>query len=492
VDSWPALPACPPPVTDGASWVLLPVCLALGVCGLTWMLAQSAVAPLTVGGVAGFTGAVYAAWLRRSVRRSYEQPLQQVLEALRALRQGAPSQPLQETGAPVSRALVRSVNRAATTIDERTRQEQQTLVSVEAAFDRLHSVLQSLQEGVVVVDRDRQVVLANRCARRFLADGGRPIEGRRLLDLLGDDLIGAVRELFARSKDGPAQFAGVAVGDRICDLSLVQVRSSQTNADIGSVLVLVDVSGGHEVTKLKDDFLSSVSHEMRTPLTNITAFTEILGSMSPSNEKEWREFVGIIGDESRRLSRLVDHVLEYSRLESSKTSFQFTDVDATSLVRGLTVQFADAARGAGITLRAEAADGLQVHADAGRLNHVLSHLVGNGLKFAPRGGRITVQATCGGDHVQFSVDDDGPGVPADHRQSVFDKFHQVGDVMTDKPKGTGLGLAICRRTVDLMHGAIWCEQSELGGARFCFVLPKPGAQRVLSANVSGTHKAAGG
>src|SRR5262249_7491935 len=156
---------------------------------------------------------------------------------------------------------------------------QANLHSVEMQFDRLHAVLQSLGEGVVVIDMLHEVLLANPAARALLDGGGKPIEGRPLVSLLRGSLkerLASTLRQMSQQDRGRAEVFGLHVGDRVFDVSVVRVRSDRPESDFGSVVVLADVTRNHEIARLKDEFLSSVSHELRTPLTNICAFSEIL------------------------------------------------------------------------------------------------------------------------------------------------------------------------------------------------------------------------
>ena len=214
---------------------------------------------------------------------------------------------------------------------------------------------------------------------------------------------------------------------------------------------------------------------MRTPLTNICAFAEILEQVSPQeNEKDWREFLGIVTAESERLRALVDDVLELSRMQNCAAAFDFEPVDVGALAARVVGTFRDRAAMSQLQLDlATHGDDLVCHGDEQRLHQVLVRLLDNALKFTPAGGRVRVDVEAGAGTVDVAVSDSGLGIPPQHREAVFERFRQLGDEATGKPKGTGLGLAICRGIVDGMGGAMWCEDSELGGAKLRFYLPVP-------------------
>ncbi|MDD3764104.1 MAG: sensor histidine kinase [Nevskiales bacterium] len=228
-----------------------------------------------------------------------------------------------------------------------------------------------------------------------------------------------------------------------------------------------------ELDQLKDEFMSTVTHELRTPLTSIRAFSEILADNPALDPDERARYLGIIIRETERLTRLINQVLDFARLEQGEAQWRIEPValgaaigDAAASVRQL---FDDA----GVALEVgPVPDDWWVRADADRLQQVLLNLLGNALKFAPpRRGRVEVSATRDGASVCVAVDDNGPGVAAQDVETVFEKFRQSGSNLTAKPQGTGLGLPISRHIVERFGGRIWVQPRSGGGASFRFTLP---------------------
>ncbi|MBK8101100.1 MAG: PAS domain-containing protein [Planctomycetes bacterium] len=370
------------------------------------------------------------------------------------------------------------------------RDHEARLLAMELSLDRVRSVLEALLEGVLVVDAAGEVVLANPAARRAMPDGTQSPEGRPLWDVLCSELARRARDAFEALRDEDARrqvadsqirYSAIPCGDRVYDLTAVPVRSARSGHDFGTVFLLVDATRGHELARLKDRFLSSISHELRTPLTNIVAYAEILASMMPGESIEWPEFVRVILDEGKALSRMVDGVFDYLQLESGDARFENAELDATALAREVVVDIAgkSAATGVDLELKVEGSPPLVV-ADAARLRQVCSNLIDNGLKFTPSGGKVVVTVAERDGSWSLRIDDTGPGVPTQQRQAVFEKFSQLPDHLTDKPTGTGLGLATARVIVARFGGMIWCEDSPLGGGGFVVVLPGVGQPRLLA------------
>ncbi len=450
----------------------LGMAIALGALASRWSAVGGAIA---VAAFAVLACALTACMVGRRLGARYEVSIEQTIRALDAVRDGAVAKvPL--VGPPDMQALMRKVNLATSAADERKRQSQANLISLEVAFDRIHSVLNSLSEGVIVIDGMREVVIANPAARARLRSDQKIIDGRLIVDLLDGELrqhIESGLEMLPQSSDGRILLTGIGHGGRVLDVSIVRVKSNRTDQDFGTVLVLVDVTATHEMARLKDRFLSSVSHELRTPLTNICSFAELLDQqLREGSAEECGEFAGIIQKEGRRLSSLVDDVLDYNALENGTNAWDDVDVDVIDVVRTASERVRSTATEKNVRFVVGDLRGEQhVRGDREQLLKVTFKLLDNALKFTPAGGavRIDVRAVAG--FVQVSVSDSGIGVLPEHREAIFEKFTQIGDTLTDKPSGAGLGLAISRRIVDRAGGKIWCSESDLGGATLSFVLP---------------------
>jgi len=228
-----------------------------------------------------------------------------------------------------------------------------------------------------------------------------------------------------------------------------------------------------ELDRLKDDFVSTVTHELRTPLTSIRAFSEILRDNPALDEEERLRFLNIVIQESERLSRLINQVLDLAKLESGRAEWQVSRIDPGALVEECVETTRQLFRERDVVVETRVpGDVPAVLADHDRLVQVLLNLLSNAAKFAPPvSGRVVVALAAGGGEVRVSVADNGPGIaPGDHAL-IFEKFRQAGDAMTDRPSGTGLGLPISRQIVEHLGGRLWVESEPGQGATFTFALP---------------------
>ncbi len=233
-----------------------------------------------------------------------------------------------------------------------------------------------------------------------------------------------------------------------------------------------------ELDRLKDEFVSMVSHELRTPLTSIRAFGEILLGNRDVSPAQQQEFLQVIVKESERLTRLINQVLDLSRIESGWGDWQLKDLDLRDVV-------ADAVSATSQLFSDRRVDLVQslpdtpcpLKGDSDRLIQLVINLLSNAVKFTnPERGPVRLELQLDSPWVELRVSDCGPGIPLHERQRVFEKFHQISDQQAGKPKGSGLGLAICKRIVDLHWGRIDVDSEPGQGATFTVRLPEAGGE----------------
>jgi signal transduction histidine kinase/CheY-like chemotaxis protein len=223
--------------------------------------------------------------------------------------------------------------------------------------------------------------------------------------------------------------------------------------------------------QVKTNFLANVTHELRTPLTSIRSFAEILLKFPDEESANREEFLQIIATEADRLARLIEDVLDITKIESGHMDWSFSSVEVASLLSFCARSVGPLAAAKNLSLRLELPSALPpVRADRDRIAQVLNNLLANALKFTER-GEITVGAAAGDEHVRVYVSDTGPGIPEAEREQIFEKFHQISNGLAAKPRGTGLGLAISAEIVASHGGRIWVDSAPGRGSTFHFTLP---------------------
>ncbi|MGH9632168.1 MAG: ATP-binding protein [Bryobacteraceae bacterium] len=235
-----------------------------------------------------------------------------------------------------------------------------------------------------------------------------------------------------------------------------------------------------ELDRMKSRFISTVSHEFRTPLTSIKAFAEILLDSPGGDPATRKRFLEIIDTESDRLSRLISDLLDLAKIESGSAYWRMADMDLQRIIVETVATFAPTASKKQVSLEVIESEPQPIHADRDRIQQVVTNLLSNAVKFSPSGGLILVSnerchlsgplTALPGDYVRVGVRDCGPGIPPEDRHKVFERFYQGANIRP-AGTGTGLGLAISREIVLHHKGEIWVE-SELGqGSTFFFTVP---------------------
>lgn len=331
--------------------------------------------------------------------------------------------------------------------------------------DQLANVLASMTDGVITFDADGRVILSNPPARELLAPEGNGFDAL-------DDLPPAVGELFrAVLATGERQYGEFPVGQRVIAARLAACRDGSGEVE-AVVAVFQDVTRERRLEELRRDFVATVSHELRTPLTLAQGYAEALRDDVTVDPAQRRECLEIILDETNRLRRLVDDLLDLSLLEKGQLALDKGPVDLAAVARRVIGKVAPAARleGKDITVTTEGVLPL-AYGDEDRLEQVLFNLVDNALRHSPAGSPVRVTLSRDGDAARVTVADDGPGIPERDLPFIWQRFYRVNKARTRSDGGTGLGLAIVKNLVEAHGGRVSVESEPGRGAVFGFTVP---------------------
>ena len=348
--------------------------------------------------------------------------------------------------------------------------------------NRMEATLESLSAGLVLVGTNGKIMLMNPSAEAMLGVRGVEEVGRPFEEFITDERVKDMLRLAVSSHQEVPQAEITVVQEngengsqreRFLQAQTALVRSADTGETIGVALVFNDITEIRSVERMKAAFVSTISHELNTPLTAIKGFVTTL-----RQDKEGfydlhtrQEFYQIVDVECDRLSRLIGNLLNLSRIESGRSlelDLQQVSVDAL-------VQHAAEAHRAYAKqheVATEVFPGLPpIVADAEKIDQVLTNLISNAIKFSPKGGRVIVAAVPDDGFVRFSVQDHGVGIPDGHLPHIFDYFHRVDNRDTRSTYGAGIGLYLVKHLVEA-HGGTVSVESELGkGSTFIFRLP---------------------
>jgi signal transduction histidine kinase/DNA-binding response OmpR family regulator len=242
---------------------------------------------------------------------------------------------------------------------------------------------------------------------------------------------------------------------------------------LGYVRTIHDITLEKEVDLMKSEFISTVSHEFRIPLTSIKGYIDLIleGDAGDINETQ-QEFLAIVKKNSDRLINLINDFLDISRIESGRIQFKMVSLNIGEVIEEVITSFRELMERKGMILNLSILEGLsQVRADRDRIIQVLNNLVSNAIKYTDAGGKITIAVRQDGNHLVISVSDTGAGISPEDQRNLFDKFYRVDSTLTQEIGGSGLGLSICKTIVEKHDGDIWVN-SEVGkGSTFSFSLP---------------------
>lgn len=372
------------------------------------------------------------------------------------------SQPTHEFGRDEIGAMARAVDHAVRQLSD----ERDALSAERAHFD---TMLASMIEGVLLVDADRRLVLANSAARRILdlpaLDAG---AGRHYKDLVTEPDVTA---LLASALLGEAPPTREVRIHRLPGRAFVATAARVDDESGGAVLVLHDVTDLRKADQIRRDFVANVSHELRTPLTAVRGYVEALIDQ-PADEANRRRFLDVIARHTLRMERLVHDLLRLARLDAGQEPLERTDVQLASVIGDVTTDMADALARRGQSVALDVApDAARLGGDAGKLHDIFRNLIENASQYGPEGAPIDIQARRAGDRIVIEVADRGPGIPPADLTRVFERFYRADPSRARESGGTGLGLAIVRHLVQLHGGAVSAHLRDGGGTIVRVELP---------------------
>jgi two-component system phosphate regulon sensor histidine kinase PhoR len=335
-------------------------------------------------------------------------------------------------------------------------------------------MLAGMREGVLLLGEDRRVDRMNAAFREmFYLSTGDP-QGKSLLELIRhSELKSLVDDAFdARGgAEGEIDVGGLSPRRLLVRATFIE--------GVGVLAVFFDVTEIRALEVLRREFVANVSHELRTPVTAVLSAAETARMIAARDPAKAEPFLEIIERNAERLRRLIEDLLDLSRIESNKLKLVPETVELTSFLPMTTALFKERATARRITLTVTASAGVRVRADRRALEQVVTNLVDNAIKYVRDGDEVRVLAEKVGDDVRIVVADSGEGIAAEHLPRLFERFYRVDAGRSRDKGGTGLGLAIVKHLAESMGGAIAVESSRAGatvlgfpsGTAFIVTLP---------------------
>jgi two-component system phosphate regulon sensor histidine kinase PhoR len=386
-----------------------------------------------------------------------------IAEAAKRYADGDFSRPARDYGAD-------EIGTVARVLDESIRDIGRRAEELATDRARMQAILGGMAEGVLVVNTQGHVQLANRAAQRMLRLQDES-EGRHYLEIIRNpDIAAQISAALVGGEEGQSLELPLPHG------VIVTVRSASVRADraTGAVVVLHDITELRRADRVRRDFVANVSHELRTPLTAVRGYVEALldgGSDAASS----RRFLEIISRHTMRMERLVRDLLRLARLDAGQEPRETVACSVSALFVGVEGDLLTTLEARDVRVeRAIAADAQTVHGDPAGLHDLLRNLLENAVNYSPEGGTVTMSARREGDSLLMTVADTGPGIPESDLTRVFERFYRVDKARSRSdrdPGGTGLGLAIVKHLVEQHGGRVTAANGAGGGAVFTVELP---------------------
>ena len=345
--------------------------------------------------------------------------------------------------------------------------------STEREGNQLKSIIESMREGVIVISREEDLILVNDAAKEMFGIDDAAIDRPYMETVRNPDLQRLISRMQKKKKSATQEISVLYPRERSY---LVSVRVSPRYREI--VVVIFDITEFKKLERIKADFVANVSHELRTPLTSIKGYIETLLDKSYDTDKEKKEFLDIIEENTDRLIAIASDLLVLSELESgeadphdSRKGYEEIDFSETIIrsVGSLDSLFSKK----GVNLSLEIEDGMPPYrANRFLMERMLINLVENSAKYTPENGSVSVRASAQNGAFRIEVEDNGIGIPLEHHERIFERFYRVDKNRSRDIGGTGLGLSIVKHIVIQHGGTIGVRSAEGEGSTFTVELPR--------------------
>lgn len=336
--------------------------------------------------------------------------------------------------------------------------------------EHLANILSSMADGVITLNRDGTILVTNPPAEKFL-QAWYYQEG----NASGEDLPGEVKEMFQRAISVEKEQSIELTYQGRTWVIVMSPLYTQTHIR-GAVAVIRDMTEERRLDKLRKDFIANVSHELRTPISMLQGYSEAIVDDIAGTEDEKKELASVIYDESLRMGRLVNDLLDLARMEAGHISLNYENANIVAFVEKITRKFQGLAKEKSIVLQSHVEGDGAIQMDVDRMEQVMTNLVDNAIRHTADDGTITIHAKLINNGVKIDVKDSGHGIPEEDLPFVFERFYKADKARTRGRAGTGLGLAIVKNIIEAHRGTISVHSKENEGTTFSMYIPQNHAQ----------------
>lgn len=306
-------------------------------------------------------------------------------------------------------------------------------------------ITENMVEGMILLDSGDNILSVNRSAVRLLSSAFRGGQGRHICELTRNPEI---LDLISRSKEEKSVSGVIGAGGR-----KLRAFVNNTGENSGTVLLLVDITESFNAEEMRRCFSANVSHELKTPLTTISGFGEMMESGVLTDKEDVKKYGGLIHRESSRLLSLINDIIRLSELDEGGDSLEVRELDMNAVAEEVCAMLSDKAAKNGISLE-HTGKSVTITANEGMLSEVIYNLADNAIKYNTEGGYVRVDVSGTENTAVLTVSDSGIGIPPEHIEHVFERFYRVDKSRSKQRGGTGLGLSIVKHIVGVMGGSI--------------------------------------
>jgi PAS domain S-box-containing protein len=332
----------------------------------------------------------------------------------------------------------------------------------ESERGRLEAVFNNIQDGVMILDHERRVLLINPVMCRAFGLNAKTAVGKMVSEVTAHpDLVALVART---DQEDPLQYYEVGFPDgRVSSAQFTPIQ------DVGFAVTMQDITYLKEMDRVRSEFVHTVSHDLRSPLTSVIGYTELVERAGELNENQ-RDFLHRIQDSIQHITSLINDLLDLGSVEAGFDTRR-ESVQPEAILRYTLDMLQGQIKSKRLKVHTDIQSSLPaIRVNPIRLRQVLDNVVGNAIKYTNNGGDVNVSVKAEGDQIILNVRDNGPGIPAADQAHIFDKFYR-GSNISEQITGSGLGLAIVKSIVDNHQGRIWVESAEGRGSSFFIVLP---------------------
>mgnify|MGYP001563031442 FL=1 len=359
----------------------------------------------------------------------------------------------------------------ASTLNSMAQNLEDKIHEIEIKNQHLVAILESMVEGLIVVDKTSRIVSINSSVEKIFNISKQNLEGKVFLEVIrNNDIAEIINKVLKKGEFTSCELTLMWPVQKIFQINASPIFEKEEVS--GCLLVIHDITEIRKLETMRRDFVANVSHELKTPLTSIKGFVETLLEGALEDKENNRHFLKIIQEHGERLNKLVDDLLSLSHLESKEILLEKDIFNLRQQVEKVIMGFKEQLKKRNVDIKNEIPANISINADKDKIEGVFTNLIDNAIKFNKENGSIKISSQQEGDKIKIIVEDSGVGIPEKDIPRIFERFYRVDKARSRELGGTGLGLSIVKHIIELHKGSVGVESVEGLGSKFWFTLPK--------------------